>query len=204
MFKLPDLPYAYDALEPYIDKETMQLHHGKHHASYVENLNKALDGLSQFKDLSVEDLLSRIEEIPEGERQAVINHGGGNANHSHFWKIMTPKPKSKPEGELGDAINSTFDNLDSFKEKFTEKAMSVFGSGWVFLILTPDKKLKLKRQSFQNSPLMNGNTPLLGLDVWEHAYYLKYQNRRAEYIRAWWNVVNWEEVGENFVKVQNK
>ncbi len=204
MFKLPDLPYEYDALEPYIDKETMGFHHGKHHASYVDNLNIVLEGNGELLGKSVGELLSGIDKVPEDIKQKVINHGGGHANHSLFWKTMTPKPKDAPEGELGDVLNSTFGNLDAFKEKFTEKAMSVFGSGWAFLILNPDKKLELKRQSFQNNPLMNGNIPLLGLDVWEHAYYLKYQNRRAEYIEAWWYVVNWEAVEVNFVKAHIK
>ena len=204
MFELPDLPYNYDALEPHIDKETMNLHHRKHHASYVDNLNKTLEGNEELLGKSIEDLLSGIDNVPEDIKQKVINYGGGHANHSLFWNTMNPKPKHAPEGELEDVSNSTFGNLDSLKEKFTEKAMSVFGSGWVFLILTSDKKLELKRHSFQNSPLMDGNTPLLGLDLWEHAYYLKYNNRRAEYIEAWWNVVNWKAVEDNFVKAHNK
>jgi len=204
MFKLPDLPYAYDALEPYIDKETMELHHSKHHASYVDNLNKALEGHDDLLNKGVEELLLDIDSIPEDIKQKVINHGGGHANHTLFWNTMNPKPKGAPEGELSEVLNSTFGDLDAFKEKFTEKAMGIFGSGWAFLILTPDNKFELKRQSFQNSPLMNGNTPLLGLDVWEHAYYLKYQNRRADYIKAWWNVVNWDAVEKNFTEAQKK
>ena len=204
MFKLPDLPYAYDALEPYIDKETMELHHSKHHASYVDNLNKALEGHDDLLNKGVEELLLDIDSIPEDIKQKVINHGGGHANHTLFWNTMNSKPKDAPEGELSEVLNSTFGDLDAFKEKFTEKAMGIFGSGWAFLILTPDNKFELKRQSFQNSPLMNGNTPLLGLDVWEHAYYLKYQNRRADYIKAWWNVVNWDAVEKNFTEAQKK
>ncbi|HJZ05663.1 superoxide dismutase [Candidatus Amesbacteria bacterium RIFCSPHIGHO2_01_FULL_48_32] len=201
MFILPDLPYPSDALEPYIDKTTMEIHHGKHHAAYVDNLNKALAGNDKLLNLPVEELLKNLDQVPEGSRQAVINHGGGHANHSFFWTIMSPK-SPPPFGKLLEAINSTFGNIDKFKEAFTAKAMSVFGSGWAFLIKKPDGTLSLKRHSFQNSPLIHGNTPILGLDVWEHAYYLKYQNRRAEYITAWWNIVNWHAVSENFSRVQ--
>ena len=202
MFELPPLPYDYDALEPYIDKETMILHHDKHHKTYVDNLNKTLEGDEKLLNLDIDEILTDLNQIPEGIRQAVINNGGGHANHSFFWKIMTP-PKDnikEPEGKLKEDINSTFGSFDKFKEEFTTKAMAVFGSGWVFLILTKDKKLTLKRHSFQNSPLSHGNIPLLTIDVWEHAYYLKYQNRRTDYIAAWWNVVNWNEVSELFEK----
>ena len=196
MFTLPGLPYAADALEPYIDKQTMEIHHGKHHAAYVDNLNKALAGHDDLLTMPVEELLKNIDKVPEGSRQAVINHGGGHANHSFFWKIMSPNP-SNPSNPLLSLLTSTFGGLDKFKEAFTTKAMSVFGSGWAFLIQKPDGSLALKRHSFQNSPLLHGNTPILGLDVWEHAYYLKYQNRRAEYITAWWNVVNWKQISQN-------
>lgn len=195
-FTLPELPYAYEALEPYVDAVTMKLHHTKHHQTYVDNLNKALEGVEVADGVTVEELLGKIDKLPEGNRQAVINHGGGHANHSFFWKVMTPK-KTEPSEKLLEVLNSAFGSVEKFKEEFTNKAMSVFGSGWAFLILTADKKLELKRHSFQNSPLMHGNIPLLGIDVWEHAYYLKYQNRRAEYIQAWWNVVNWEQVEKN-------
>lgn len=201
MFTLPDLPYATDALEPYIDKQTMEIHHGKHHAAYVDNLNKALAGHDNLLNMPVEELLKNIDQVPEGSRQAVINHGGGHANHSIFWKIMSPNP-SNPSKSLLSALNSTFGSLDKFKEGFTAIAMSVFGSGWAFLIKKPDGSLALKRHSFQNSPLMHGNVPILGIDVWEHAYYLKYQNRRADYIQAWWNVVNWTAVSGNLGLVQ--
>jgi Fe-Mn family superoxide dismutase len=196
MYKLPDLPYNYSALEPYIDEQTMKLHHDKHHAGYVDKLNKALEENNKYKALSIEDLLSKASELP----QNVINNGGGHANHSLFWEIMGPSAKAqdlRPSGKLAEAIKSTFGDLAGLKEKFIEKAMGVFGSGWAFLEV--DKgKLNLKKHSFQNSPLMHGKTPILGLDVWEHAYYLKYQNRRADYIKAFWNVVNWDAVAKKF------
>jgi len=201
MFTLPDLPFAHNALEPYIDEQTMRIHHGKHHQAYVDNLNKALEGIQEYKDKDnkdLEELLSNVDKVPEGKRQAVINNGGGHANHTFFWEIMNPGKGGVPEGKLAEAIETLFGSFDTFKEKFSEKAMTVFGSGWAFLILDQKGKLGLKRQSFQNSPLMHGNTPILGLDVWEHAYYLKYQNRRKEYVEAWWNVVNWEEVERRF------
>src|SRR3989344_2798012 len=201
MFSLPDLPYATDALEPYIDKQTMEIHRAKHRAAYVDNLNKALAGRDDLLDMPVEDLLKNIDKVPEGSRQAVINHGGGHANHSFFWKIMSPNP-SNPSQPLLSALNSSFGSFDKFKEAFTSKAMSVFGSGWAFLIQKPDGSLALKRHSFQNSPLLHGNKPILGIDVWEHAYYLKYQNRRADYITAWWKVVNWSAVSANLAPCQ--
>ncbi|MEK7498010.1 MAG: superoxide dismutase [Patescibacteria group bacterium] len=196
-FVLPSLPYGYKDLEPYIDEETMHLHHDKHHQAYVDNLNKALEGKEELLGKSIEDLLRGVDKVDESVRQAVINHGGGHANHSFFWKVMDPKG-GEPEGKFLEAVNSTFGSVDRFKEEFSKKAMGVFGSGWAFLIKSPDGKLSLKRHSFQNSPLMHGNVPILGLDVWEHAYYLKYENRRAEYIDAWWNVVNWREVSASF------
>lgn len=191
--KLPDLSYSYDALEPYIDKKTMEIHHGKHHAGYVNNLNKLLADKSNLRGLSIEELLKKNE----GLEQPVINNAGGHANHSLFWKIMSPKKVGDPKGKLVDAITKEFSSLDKFKEAFTEKALSLFGSGWVFLMVE-NGNLKIKRHSFQNSPLMYGNKPIIALDVWEHAYYLKYQNRRAEYIKAWWNVVNWRQAEANF------
>lgn len=201
MYTLPKLPYGFDALEPFIDTQTMQIHHGKHHQAYVDNLNKALEKYPDLAKKEVEDILKDISSAPDDVRQAVINHGGGHANHSFFWKIMGPKAKPSPEGKLLEAINATFGDLVTFKQKFTEKAMGVFGSGWAFLVVNSDKKLELTRQSFQNSPLMYGNNPILGIDVWEHAYYLKYQNRRAEYIDAWWNVVNWEQAEKNYFQI---
>jgi len=178
----------------------MHLHHEKHHQAYVDNLNKALEKYPELQKKSIEELLKNIHDVPEDIRQVVINHGGGHANHSFFWTIMSPKGGGKPKGELADAINKTFGDFQKFREEFSNKAMAVFGSGWAFLIKTPDGKLQLKRHSFQNSPLMQGNMPILGLDVWEHAYYLKYQNRRVEYIEAFWNVVNWEEANKLLLK----
>src|SRR5260221_8656578 len=198
-FELPDLPYDYNALEPAIDEETMHLHHDKHHAAYVTNLNKALEGHDDLLAMPIEELLKNITQVPEGKRQAVINNGGGHANHSFFWKIMKPQGGGEPIGELKSAIEEEFGSFDEFKKQFLEKALAVFGSGWAFLIKTPDGKLKLKRHSFQNSPILQGNITVLGLDVWEHAYYLKYQNRRAEYIENWWNIINWEEANKNYL-----
>lgn len=177
----------------------MHLHHEKHHQAYIDNLNKALQKYPFLQEKTIEDLLMGIDDVPEDIKQAVINHGGGHANHSFFWEILAPKAKGEPKGELADAINKTFGGFEKFKQQFTEKAMSVFGSGWAFLIKTADGNLRLKRHSFQNSPLMHGNFPILGLDVWEHAYYLKYQNRRGEYIEAWWNIVNWDKANELYL-----
>lgn len=199
MFKLPDLPYAYNALEPYIDEETMHLHHDKHHQAYIDNLNKALEKYPNLQTKTIEELLTG--KIPSDIKQTVINHGGGHFNHSFFWKILRPSTGAqdlRPSGELNDAINKSFGSFEKFKEEFTEKAMGVFGSGWAWLVLTSGKKLALKRHSFQNPPIINGNKPILGLDVWEHAYYLRYKNVRADYIKAWWNVVNWGHVSERF------
>ena len=203
VFTLSMLPYGYSDLEPYIDVATMTLHHTKHHQTYVDNLNKALDKYPDLAKNTIEELLKIHESLPGDIKQAVVNNGGGHANHSFFWKIMKPKSSAVlSKGNFLDAVNSTFGNMDKFKEAFTTKAMSVFGSGWAFLIKTPDGKLLLKRHSFQNSPLMHGNIPILGIDVWEHAYYLKYQNRKAEYITAWWNVVNWEQVEKNYLSLK--
>jgi Fe-Mn family superoxide dismutase len=198
-YLLPKLPYDYDSLEPYIDKETMLLHHTKHHQTYIDNLNKALEGNEKLSNLSVEELLENVNSVPSSIKQAVINHGGGHANHSFFWKILSSE-KTKPGKVTLEHLNKEFKSLEKFKEDFTQKAMTVFGSGWAFLILTKEKKLLLKRHSFQNSPLMHGNIPILGIDVWEHAYYLKYQNRRAEYIDAFWNIVNWNQVEKKLVE----
>lgn len=198
-FTLPKLPYDYNALEPFIDEETMHLHHEKHHQAYIDKLNKALENYPELQEKTIEKLLSSTDSLPEDIRQAVINNGGGHANHSFFWEIMcAPKGEVKPVGELAEAIDNTFGSFEEFKKQFTEKATTIFGSGWAFLVRTPDGELKLKRHSFQNSPISDGNIPIIGLDVWEHAYYLKYQNRRPEYIEAWWNVVNWDKANENF------
>jgi len=202
MYKLPKLPYPYSALEPYIDEETMRIHHGKHHQAYVDNLNKLLEGRSKLANKPIDKLLSEIDKVPENIRQGVINNGGGHANHSFFWGIMSPRKASqrgKPEAALMDALNKEFGSFDNFREEFTACAMSVFGSGWAFLIKTTDGKLILKRHSFQNSPLLHGNSPILGIDLWEHAYYLKYQNRKAEYVEAFWHIINWKHVERNYI-----
>jgi len=203
IFTLPKLTYKYSELEPYIDSETMKIHHSKHHQAYVDNLNKAISGFGEFEGKSIEEILKNIDTVPKNIKQQVINHGGGHANHSLFWKLLSPA-KSAPNGKLAEAVNSTFGSIEKFKDAFTQKSMSLFGSGWTFLILTKNGKLALKRHSFQNSPLMYGNTPLVIIDLWEHAYYLKYQNRRAEYVEAWWNVVNWNEASKIFLESQVK
>ncbi len=194
--ELPALPYAFDALEPHIDARTMEIHHGKHHNAYVTNLNKALEGQAALASRSIEDLLRGIGEVPEGIRQAVINNGGGHANHSLFWQIMGPGGGGTPGGALADAINAAFGGFDSFKETFAKNGATRFGSGWSWLVVGGDGKLKAYATLNQDSPLMQGDTPILGLDVWEHAYYLNYQNRRPDYIAAFWNVINWEQVGK--------
>lgn len=202
MFKLPKLPYSYNALEPYIDEETMRIHHDKHHGAYVDNLNKALTDHKEFLQKPIENLLAEIDKVPSDIRQVAINNGGGHANHSFFWNVMGPHKapqRGKLEGPFNEELNKTFGSFDKFKEQFTARAMAVFGSGWAFLIKTPEGKLTLKRHSFQNSPLMHGNSPILGIDVWEHAYYLKYQNRKAEYVEAFWNIINWDKVSENYL-----
>lgn len=199
-FKLPALPYAYDALEPHIDAETMKVHHDKHHAAYVNNANKALAGHPDLAKMNVEDLVAHLDEVPEEIRAALRNNAGGHANHSMFWLMMKPGGGGEPGGELAEAINDAFGSFDDFKKQFGAAAAKVFGSGWVWLALTPDKELVIESTPNQDSPLMNGGKPLLGLDVWEHAYYLKHQNRRAEYVDAWWNVVNWDYVAERYAK----
>jgi Fe-Mn family superoxide dismutase len=199
MFTLPKLTYKYTDLEPYIDAQTMEIHYSKHHAAYVDNLNSALTPYPELLSQPINELLKNTSLLPNGVEQLVINNGGGHSNHTFFWEIMTPISKQTQISPLLlDAINSTFGNLDKFKEVFTAKAMSVFGSGWAFLIKKPDGSLSLKRHSFQNSPISQGNIPILGIDLWEHAYYLKYQNRKKDYISAWWNVVNWNQASINF------
>lgn len=199
---LPDLPYPHDALEPHIDARTMQIHHEKHHQSYVDKLNAALEGHADLQGKSVQDLLRDINSVPENIRTAVRNHGGGHANHSLFWPTLSPNGGGQPSGELAQAIDSTFGSFENFKEKFGAAAAGQFGSGWGWLGLTREGKLHLHATPNQDSPLMEGHTPLLGLDVWEHAYYLKYQNRRPDYIQAFWNVVNWDQVAQNFQRAR--
>jgi Fe-Mn family superoxide dismutase len=193
--QLPELPYAKDALEPHIDAQTMEIHHGRHHAAYVNNLNAALEGHADLAGKSLEDLLANLDSLPEGIRTAVRNNGGGHANHTLFWNTLSPNGGGAPAGELASAIDSAFGSLDSFKEQFAKAAMTRFGSGWAWLIVEGGK-LAITSTPNQDTPVMEGKTPILGLDVWEHAYYLKYQNKRPDYISAFWNVVNWEAVGK--------
>lgn len=193
---LPDLAYAYDALEPYIDAKTMEIHHTKHHQGYINKYVKALEGLDNLLDKDVEEVLKNMDLVPEAKRQAVINNGGGYFNHRLFWTIMTPK-KTEPSKELHKAIVDAFGSLDDFKEIFGKAAASRFGSGWAWLVVDPNKKLEVTSTANQDAPFAAG-TPILGLDVWEHAYYLHYQNRRPEYIENFWNVVNWDKVSEYF------
>ncbi|KHO55439.1 MAG: superoxide dismutase, Fe-Mn family [archaeon GW2011_AR19] len=197
MFKLPKLLYSFDALEPYIDAKTMEIHYTKHHQTYVDKLNEAING-TEFANMEINELMENISKVPEKIKQAVINHGGGYANHSLFWEIMGSKAGGKPEKQLAKEINSKFGSLEEFKKQFTDVALKVFGSGWAWLVINSNKKLEIIFTKNQDSPLMEGKIPILGLDVWEHAYYLKYQNRRPEYIKNWWNVVNWEKVEEFF------
>ncbi|PZD72806.1 Superoxide dismutase [Mn] 2 [Acaryochloris thomasi RCC1774] len=197
-FVLPPLPYAYDALSAYVDEQTMMIHHDKHHAGYVKNLNDAIAKHPDLKGKSVEALLQDLDNIPEDIRVTVRNNGGGHANHTMFWETMTPDSKGQPTGKLAKAINSSFGSFDAFKEAFNTAGTKQFGSGWAWLVLTPDNKLEVTSTANQDSPLLDGNTPIMGNDVWEHAYYLKYQNKRGDYLNAWWNVVNWDQVGQRY------
>jgi len=194
---LPKLPYGYGALEPHIDAQTMEIHHTKHHQAYVNNLNAALDKHPELHDETLEELLTGINRVPEDIRTTVRNNGGGHHNHSLFWTIMAPKAGGEAQGELGEALRGAFGGFAKFKELFTNAAQTRFGSGWAWLVVT-NGTLEVTSTANQDSPLMEGKTPVLGLDVWEHAYYLKYQNRRPDYIAAWWNVVNWPEVQRRF------
>ena len=199
-FTLPDLPYAYDALEPTIDARTMEIHHGKHHQAYIDNANKALDG-TEWADRSVENVLTELEIMPEAIRTAVRNNAGGHANHSLFWQIMSPDGGGEPEGALADAIADTFDSLDKLKELVNDGGVKRFGSGWTWLVWD-GTGLALNSTPNQDSPILVSDEPLLGIDVWEHAYYLNYQNRRPDYLAAWWNVVNWDAVGARYDAVR--
>lgn len=196
--ELPPLPYANNALEPHIDAKTMEIHHDKHHGTYVTKLNEALDKHPELKSKKVEELLSEINSIPDDIRTAVRNHGGGHLNHTIFWNNLSPKGGGQPTGALADAIKSTFGTFEDFKKKFSDAATARFGSGWAWLCVDRGGKLQIKDFPNQDNPLMEGLRPILGLDVWEHAYYLKYQNRRPEYITAFWNVVNWADVAQRF------
>jgi len=195
--ELPELPYSHDALEPFIDQTTMEIHHGKHHNAYVTNLNNAIAGNEDLESKSIIELISDLDAVPENIRGAVRNNGGGHANHSLFWSIMGPGKGGEPSGSLAEAINSTFGSFDNFKEAFTKAGMTRFGSGWAWLSVS-NGSLEVTSTANQDSPTMDGNTPIIGCDVWEHAYYLKYQNLRPDYINAWWSVVDWDAAAARF------
>lgn len=197
-FTVPPLPYAYDALSPYIDSQTMTIHHDKHHGAYVQNLNTAVGQYSDLAGRPVEDLLANLEQLPKDIQNTVRNNGGGHANHSLFWASMAPNAGGQPQGKLATAIDTAFGSFDDFKLKFNQAGMTRFGSGWAWLVLTKQGDLAVTSTANQDSPILEGQTPLLGNDVWEHAYYLTYQNRRGEYLDAWWNVVNWDEIGKRY------
>jgi Fe-Mn family superoxide dismutase len=196
-YTLPALPYAFDALEPHIDARTMEIHHGKHHATYITNVNKALEG-NPLGEMPVEKLIADLEKVPEAIRTVVRNNGGGHANHSLFWESLGKGKGGEPGGQLGEAVRSVFGSFDNFKAEFTKAALGRFGSGWAWLSLAPGGKLLVESTANQDSPIMHGNVPLLGVDVWEHAYYLLYQNRRADYVNAFYNVIDWDTVGKRF------
>ncbi len=198
-YELPPLPYDYNALEPYIDEQTMRIHHDKHHAGYVNNLNSALEKHPELADWSLEQLLGQLDQVPEDIRTAVRNNGGGHANHTLFWSIMSPSGGGEPRGDLGEAIAAKFGDFDSLKEQLSTAAATRFGSGWGWLSVDSSGDLTVESTANQDNPQMEGRAPILGIDVWEHAYYLKYQNRRPDYIEAWWNTINWSEVAELYV-----
>lgn len=197
MFELPELPYAYEALEPHVDAETMRIHHDKHHQAYMDKLNAALEKHPEFFEKSIEEILSDLSAVPEDIRGAVRNAGGGYYHHNIFWEMMSPDGGGEPEGAVAEAINAKFGSFESFKTEFTNAAATHFASGWAWLVKDGAGELSIITTANQDSPVSDGFTPLLGIDVWEHAYYLKYQNKRPEFIEAWWNVVNWDYVGEN-------
>jgi Fe-Mn family superoxide dismutase len=197
-YEVPPLPYDYSALEPFIDTQTMHLHHDKHHQAYVTNLNAAVDKAPELKNLTAEELIASLENVPEAIRTAVRNHGGGHVNHTMFWSIMAPNAGGEPSGAIAEAIKSAFGDFASFKEKFNDAGVKQFGSGWAWLVRDAGGKLSIMSTPNQDSPLSQGFYPVMGNDVWEHAYYLKYQNRRADYLKEWWNVVNWPEINQRF------
>lgn len=197
-YQLPDLPYAFDALEPHIDARTMEIHHDRHHAGYVKNVNAALEGHPDLAAKSIENLLRDIDTVPDSIRTAVRNNGGGHANHSLFWQVMSPDGGGQPSGDLANAINDDFGSFDAFKDEFSNAATGRFGSGWAWLVVDDGGNLSVTSTPNQDSPYMDGLTPILGIDVWEHAYYLKYQNLRGDYVSNWWNVVNWSEVSRRY------
>ena len=198
MFELPKLPYSYDALEPYIDAKTMEIHYTKHHAGYVAKLNDALAGFPELQKKTVRELVEELQNMPDSVKSAVKNHGGGHFNHSLFWELMKPQGGGTPTGELSSAITATFGSFEKFQEEFTKAAAGVFGSGWAWLAMSDKEGLKVIQTSNQENPISSGMRPILAIDVWEQAYYLKYQNRRPDYITAWWNVVNWDQANSNF------
>jgi superoxide dismutase, Fe-Mn family len=197
--QLPDLPYPHNALEPHIDAQTMEIHHGKHHQAYITNLNNAIQG-TEFENMDIEELVKSLDKVPADKRTAVRNNGGGHINHSLFWKIMGPNGGGEPTGAIADAIKSTFGSFDDLKSQINAAGAGRFGSGWSWLTADSSGKLQVESTPNQDSPLMEGRTPILGVDVWEHAYYLKYQNRRPDYLAAWWNTVNWDAVNEQYAK----
>lgn len=201
-FQLPALPYANDALEPHIDAKTMEIHHDRHHNTYVTNLNAALESAPELQEKSLEDLIANLDSVPEGIRTAVRNNGGGHANHSLFWEIIGPNGGGAPTGDIASAIDSELGGFDKFKEDFAKAATTRFGSGWAWLVVGKDGKLSITSTPNQDSPLFEGLTPVLGLDVWEHAYYLNYQNKRPDYIAAFWNVINWDEVNKRYASAK--
>jgi Fe-Mn family superoxide dismutase len=200
MFTLPTLPYDYSALEPHIDAQTMEIHHTKHHQTYIDKLNDGLKNHPQLLEKSVEELVSALKDLPTEVQAVVQKHGGGHANHSLFWKLLTANAELQPTGEVATAIDAAFGSFDEFKTKLTDAAANQFGSGWAWLVVTSDKELEVMATANQDSPLSVGKTPILGVDVWEHAYYLKYQNRRPEYLAAFWNVINWAEVERQYTQ----
>ncbi len=201
-FELAPLPYDYSALEPYIDTQTMQIHHDKHHAAYIANLNKALENAPELAGKSINEIIANLSAVPEKIRQAVINNGGGHYNHTLFWEIMGPQGGGEPKGDLAKAIDAAFGNYEGLREKVNNAGMTRFGSGWAWLVADQAGQLQVLSTANQDCPLSNGQQPLLGVDVWEHAYYLKYQNRRADYLGAWWNVVNWEAVAARYANLK--
>jgi len=196
--QLPDLPYGHGDLEPHIDARTMEIHHGKHHQAYVNNLNAALEGHPELQDKTALELVANLDAVPEGIRAAVRNNGGGHVNHTLFWTVMSPNGGGAPGGSLGSAIDAAFGSLDAFKQQFHQAGMTQFGSGWAWLVVNGEGGLEVAKTANQDNPVAQGLVPILGIDVWEHAYYLNYQNRRPDYIGAWWNVVNWEQVAANY------
>ena len=198
-YKLPELDYAYDALEPHIDRATMEIHHTRHHQAYIDNLNKALEGYKEYQDMNIWELIKELNNLPEEIRTAVRNNGGGHLNHKMFWKLMSPDGGGKPLGEVAKKIDEDLGGFDKFKEEFKKSALGRFGSGWAWLVVNEEGRFEIMSTANQDNPISEGKKPLLGIDVWEHAYYLKYQNKRADYIDSWFNVVDWKKVEEKYI-----